>query len=196
MTRVSSISGSAFDPDTAFSDACEPLTEIPSWWAGFLFHVLNPRQLSLYLYLSLLSGPTGSCHPTTKQIRNDLGIASLTIVFEAMAALEAGGFISRRRRNFVELKSRRNVYHRPSCEFTVLRLLQLDRIDALLRPVPGEVNEMSVAASDLRDRWLANVLGSAGSAFQAADMPAKRAMLIDALGRLLRGDDECQSSQA
>jgi len=75
-----SISRDIIDPANMFSDACQPFAEFPAWWSGFLFHVLNPRQLSLYLYLSLLSATTGICHPTTKQIRQDLGLSSLTIV--------------------------------------------------------------------------------------------------------------------
>ncbi|MEA2664167.1 MAG: Helix-turn-helix domain, partial [Candidatus Eremiobacteraeota bacterium] len=112
------------DPANSFNDVCKPFTEIPAWWSGFLFHVLNTRQLSVYLYLSMLADGDGTCHPTTNQIRQDLGLSSLTIIFDAMSVLEAYGFVLRRRQTVPGSTSRRNVYQRPSCEFTVLRLLQ------------------------------------------------------------------------
>lgn len=174
------------DSDNTYSDSCEPLATIPAWWAGFFFHVLNPRQLSVYLYLSLLCVEDNRCHPTTKQIRQDLGIASLTIVFDAISALEANGFILRRRQNLIELKSRRNVYQRPSCEYTILRLLELGRIDAMLRPTPGNANEMSSPAQALRDEWLACILGDDADRYAAAELADKRDILTAALIRLVR----------
>ena len=186
-TRTFSISGNLIDPDNAFTDSCAPLAEIPSWWSGFLFHVLNPRQLSLYVYLTLLTGETGMCHPTTKQIRQDLGLASLTIVFEAISVLEQEGFILRRRQNFPELKSRHNVYQRPSCEFTVLRLLQASKIDGLLRPMPGSNNEMSTESRKLRDEWLEQSLGDLKAEYDAGNDGQKQQILMAALRRQLAG---------
>lgn len=182
------ISGSAIEPENTFSDACEPLVELPSWWSGFLFHVLNPRQLCLYLYLTLLTSETGVCHPTTKQIRQDLGLASLTIVFEAMAVLEELGFILRQRQNIAELKSRRNVYQRPSCEYTILRLLDCGKIDGLLRPSPGEANEMSAESQKLRDEWLSRALAGEWPTYEGATPLEKRAILSTRLRALLRGE--------
>jgi len=97
--------------------------------SGFLYHVLNPRQVSIYLYLTMLACENDVAHPTTKQIRNDLRLASLSIVFGAIATLERYGFLLRERRKLQALNSRRNVYQRPSCEFTVLRLVELGKVD-------------------------------------------------------------------
>ncbi|GAC1310904.1 MAG: hypothetical protein NVS2B3_16860 [Vulcanimicrobiaceae bacterium] len=150
--------------------------------------MLNPRQLCLYLYLTLLTSETGVCYPTTKQIRQDLGLASLTIVFEAMSILEHYGFILRQRQTVVELKSRRNVYQRPSCEFTILRLLDLAKIDGQLRPGPGAINEMSSESQKLRDEWLANKLGSELSSYNRATADEKRAILARELRAMLEHD--------
>lgn len=159
---------------------------MPSWWSGFLFHVLNPRQLSLYVYLTLLTADSGVCHPTTKQIRQDLGLSSLTIVFEAMAILDDYGFILRQRQTVAELKSRRNVYQRPSCEFTILRLLDLGKIDGSLRASPGAANDMSAESQQLRDEWLAHALRDAHERYRVASSSEKRSLLIRALRELLR----------
>ena len=186
-TRTFSISGNLIDPDNAFTDSCAPLAEIPSLWSGFLFHVLNPRQRSLYLYLTLFTGETGMCHPTKKQIRQDRGLASLTVVFEAISVLEQESFILRRRQNFPELKSRRNVYQRPSHEFTVLRLLQASKTDGQLRPTPGSNNATSTKSRKLRDEWLVNSLGDLEAEYDAGNDGQKRQILMVALRRQLAG---------
>ncbi|HLI96371.1 MAG TPA: hypothetical protein VKT72_09830 [Candidatus Baltobacteraceae bacterium] len=107
---------------------------MPSWWSAFIFQVLNGRQLSLYLYLSMLMGDRNICHPTTLEITRDLGLSSSTMVFDSMNVLERYGFILRTRRSLAELNSRRNVYQRPSCAYTIVRLLREGRIDGFLRP--------------------------------------------------------------
>ena len=173
------------DPANSYNEVCRPFTEIPAWWSGFLFHVLNTRQLSVYLYLSMLSNESGSCHPTTNQIRQDLGLSSLTIIFDAMSVLETYGFIMRERRLVPGSNGRRNVYQRPSCEYTLLRLLQSERLDGCLRPEPGSVNEMSHDARRLRDEWLHNTLSGHYAIYEAAPDEAKRGVLIDILLALL-----------
>jgi len=127
------------------------------------------------------------CHPTKKQIRQDRGLASLTIVFEAISVLEQESFILRRRQNFPELKSRRNVYQRPSHEFTVLRLLQASKTDGQLRPTPGSNNATSTKSRKLRDEWLVNSLGDLEAEYDAGNDGQKRQILMVALRRQLAG---------
>jgi hypothetical protein len=125
----------------------------------------------------MLSRETGTCEPTTKQIRQDLGVASLTSVFDAMAILETYGFIYRTR------KSRRNVYKRPTCEHTMLTLLSAGRVDGRFRPAPGFVNEMSEDSRKLRDEWLRELLGERFGVYESAGPDAQIVILIDALER-------------
>jgi SOS-response transcriptional repressor LexA len=149
--------------------------------SGFLYHVLNPRQVSIYLYLTMLAGESKVCHPTTKQIRNDLRLSSLSIVFGAIAVLERNGFLLRERRQILELNSRRNVYQRPACEFTVQRLLELGKIDGLLRPISGAINEVSDDSRRLKDDWLRGVLGDRYATYAAAPEKAKADVLTELL---------------
>ena len=165
---------------------CQPYAEVPAWMSGFLYHVLNPRQVSIYLYLTMLACETNVCHPTTKQIRNDLRLSSLSIVFGAISVLERNGFLLRERRKLTELNSRRNVYQRPSCEFTILRLLELEKIDGHLRPISGTVNEVSDDSRRLKDEWLQQTLGTSYAVYQAAPEESKAAVL----SRLLRALQE------
>jgi hypothetical protein len=149
--------------------------------SGFLYHVLNPRQVSIYLYLTMLACEKNVCHPTTKQIRNDLRLSSLSIVFGAISVLERYGFLLRERRQVPELNSRRNVYQRPSCEFTVLRLLELGKIDGYLRPVSGTATEVSDDSRRLKDDWLRQTLGDLYVPYSAAEEEEKADILIGLL---------------
>lgn len=155
--------------------------------SGFLYHVLNPRQVSIYLYLTMLACEKNVCHPTTKQIRNDLRLSSLSIVFGAIAVLERYGFLLRERRQVPELNSRRNVYQRPSCEFTILRLLELGKIDGYLRPVSGTASEVSDDSRRLKDEWLRQTLGDLYAPYAAAEDEEKADMLIGLLRAISDG---------
>jgi hypothetical protein len=183
--RRFAISRVVIDPRNAFDDECAPFTEIPAWWSGFVFHVLNARQISLYLYLCMLLDAQGTCAPTVEQIRGDLGLSG-SIVFGALGALDAAGFILRQRRYLASLRSRRNVYQRPACEFTVLRLLETQKIDGDLRAVPGSTHRMSGEAEELKTEWLQGVLGSRFAAYAAASLETKAEILRRALSADVR----------
>ena len=170
------------DPMNVFSETSRPFALIPAWWSSFLLQVLTPRQLSLYVYLSLLSAESGICHPTTQQIRKELGLSSMTIVFDALSALEQKGFILRKRRHIEELNSRRNIYQRPACAFTILRLLENSNIDGCLQPAAIVDSETSDESRSLKDAWLRESLGSEEFAnYDRADNKEKREILIDFL---------------
>ena len=185
------MSVSLIDSQNRFTN-CHPYAEVPAWMSGFLYHVLNPRQVSIYLYLTMLACESNVCHPTTKQIRNDLRLSSLSIVFGAISILERNGFLLRERRKLAELNSRRNVYQRPSCEFTVLRLLDLGKIDGYLRPISGTVNEVSDDSRRLKDDWLKQTLGSSYAVYNAAPEESKATVLSG----LLRSLQETGSEDA
>jgi hypothetical protein len=165
-------------------EACAPFTEVPAWWSGFVFHVLNARQISLYLYLCMLLDGEGVCAPTVEQIRQDLGLSS-SIVFGALAVLDNHGFILRERRYLAPLRSRRNVYQRPSCEFTILRLLEVGKIDGDLRAIPGATHEMSQDSNELKQEWLRSVFGDQVDDYTRVPLEAKAELLIAALRRIV-----------
>jgi SOS-response transcriptional repressor LexA len=141
-----------------------------------VFHLLNGRQLALYLYLSMLMGKEQICHPTAHEIANDLGLASSTMVFEAMSALEHGGFILRTRRMVIDLGSRRNVYQRPSAEYTILSLLRTKRIDGLLRPTQSDYSGRPEHET-LRDGGLRALLGTDYEQYQSTAEETKTELL-------------------
>ena len=165
---------------------CEPLVAVPAWWSGFLFHVLNPRQVSMYLYLIMLCDDRGVCHPTIEQIRKDLGLLSTTMVFESIAVLEDLGFFMRSRQALPESRSRRNVYRRTACEYTILRLLETGKIDAAMHPI-GSADSQSEDARQLVYQGLRGILGDAAwKRYSDAAIDGKSGLLIEALNGALR----------
>ncbi len=167
---------------------CEPLAHIPAWWSGFLFHVLNPRQISMYVYLIMLSDDSGVCHPTIEQIRKDLGLLSTTMVFESIAVLEEYGFFVRSRESLPESRSRRNVYRRTACEYTILRLLETNKIDGDLSPT-GSGDPASPESRQLIETGLRDLLVEQYGSYAAASTREKCEVLTGILNELLRKRD-------
>lgn len=168
---------------------CLPLAEIPAWWCGFLFHVLNPRQLCMYVYLTMLGNEDGLCHPTIEQIRKDLGLLSTTMVFESIAALEEHGFILRTRQSLPDSRSRRNVYRRTACEYTVLRLLELHKIDGDMHPTISGAAPASEESRQLVQEGLRAMLEDRYERYAAAPADQRRDVLIELLNEILRARD-------
>ncbi len=161
------------------------MVQLPAWWSGFLFHVLNPRQVSMYLYLTMLADERGICHPTIEQIRADLGLLSTTMVFESIAVLEEYGFFMRSRQNLPESRSRRNVYRRTACEYTILRLLETNKIDGDLKPV-NAADSVADGASQLVHEGLRGMLKERYARYAGAAPEERRDTLIEALNETLR----------
>jgi len=161
---------------TGASDAtCTPFAVIPAWWGGFLFHVLNPRQTCIYTYLTMLADRDGRCHPTIDNIREDLGLYSSSMVFEALTVLEDLGFIVRERRAFPGVRAKRNVYRKPSCEAT----------DGYLQPVGPSASPASAQAKELVVEGLRRLLGEAYERYERATPSAKRDVLLEILEQLV-----------
>jgi hypothetical protein len=164
---------------------CEPVTVIPAWWSGFLFHVLNPRQLCMFVYLTMLVDGDGVCHPTIEQIRKDLGLLSDTMVFDALTVLEELGFVVRTRRILPESRSKRNVYQRTACEFTILRLVEHGKIDGMLRPASAPSSPAAEESRQLVDEGLQMLLGEGYSQYVQIDESEKTPVLIALLKDIL-----------
>jgi hypothetical protein len=165
---------------------CQPVAHIPAWWSGFLFHVLNPRQLSMFVYLTMLADARGICHPTIEQIRKDLGLLSTTMVFESIAVLEEYGFFLRSRQALPASRSRRNVYRRTACEYTILRLLETNKIDGELHPTSAVSMPSSDESRELAREGLREMLEGDYKRYDEEPPAQRRAMLIAILNEKLR----------
>ena len=150
-----------------------------------MFHVLNPRQLSMYVYLIMLSDDRGVCHPTIEQIRKDLGLLSTTMVFESIAVLEEYGFFVRSRESLPESRSRRNVYRRTACAYTILRLLETNKLDGNLVPINGG-DAVSNDSRQLVEIGLKDLLDEHYQRYESAAPGEKRDVLMTILNEQLR----------
>lgn len=139
----------------------------------------------MYVYLVMLSNESGVCHPTIEQIRKDLGLLSTTMVFESIAVLEEYGFFVRSRESLPESRSRRNVYRRTACEYTILRLLETNKLDGELAPV-GSGEPASADARHLVETGLCELLGSQFERYAAVPADQKRDVLVAMLNERLR----------
>lgn len=139
----------------------------------------------MFVYLTMLSDDHGVCHPTIEQIRKDLGLLSTTMVFESIAVLEEYGFFVRSRQTLPESRSRRNVYRRTACEYTVLRLLEANRIDGELVAI-GAGDPPSADGRELIQQGLRDVLETRYAVYAAAPEQQKRDVLITVLNDILK----------
>jgi DNA-binding PadR family transcriptional regulator len=170
------------------NDECHPLAPIPAWWSAFLFQILNPRQVCMYAYLAMLCSQKDSCHPTTDQIRADLGLYSTSMVFEALAVLEELQFIERERQTFPGTRPRRNVYRLHPCERTLLRLLEADLIDGSLRTITADGGGTpSPESQALIREGLRETLGDDYGRYAETPDEAKRDVLVEILSTRLDG---------
>lgn len=139
----------------------------------------------MYLYLMMLCDEVGSCHPTIDQIRADLGLLSATMVFESISVLEEYGFFVRNRQSFPEARSKRNAYQRTTCEYPVLRLLQIGRIDGNLHASESPVAPASDEAKRLTEEGLHKLLEGEYHRYSLASNDQKKDILIEVLSQTL-----------
>jgi len=135
----------------------------------------------MYMYLTMLSDERGECSPTIDQIREDLGLYSTSMVFEALAALDDLGFITRIRAAFPGIRARRNLYRRPSCESTLYRLLERGRIDGHLRSTNPTRAPASAESQALIEEGLAALLSEDYERYQSTAEEEKRLVLMGLL---------------
>lgn len=139
----------------------------------------------MYVYLTMLCDEAGVCHPTIEQIRKDLGLLSATMVFESIAVLEEFGFFLRTRRSFPDTRSKRNVYQRTACEYTILRLLECDKIDAFLHPTATTAAPASEESRQLAREGLHDLLAGLFDRYERAEGALKKTALVEILNEII-----------
>lgn len=129
----------------------------------------------------MLIDEKGLCSPTVEQIREDLGLYSTSMVFEALAVLEDLGFIRRERQTFPGVRAKRNVYRVHACEVTLYRLLERNILDGQLRParlahLPASPESRMMIVEALRA-----LLDEQFERYERATPEARREVLMDIL---------------
>ncbi|HLI94588.1 MAG TPA: hypothetical protein VKT72_00720 [Candidatus Baltobacteraceae bacterium] len=160
---------------------CEPFVYMPAWWSGFIFQLMTTRDLAVYTYIAMLGVPDGISRPTIRQIREDMGLYSDTVVFAALNNLEKMSFIRRLRKGG---GATQNAYVRPACETTLLQLLEHGTIDHRLRPVARSAQIPSDDVTELTESGLRLLLGDAYESFASAPVESRKGVLMAALRKL------------
>ena len=112
-----------------------PFFAIPSWWRRFMYVVLTMRGLQLYCYVCSQTDENGIAYPTYENIKADLNISNRTTIAKAISELIDKGFLLRARLPVLDrFRHRRNVFQRPSVQYTLWTLLIKGYIDGDLRP--------------------------------------------------------------
>lgn len=164
---------------------CEPFVQMPAWWSSFLFQLTTPRQLAVYTYIAMLGVPDGVSRPTVRQIQDDMGLSSDSVVFDALRSLEELSLIRRLRNSVV---TGQNAYVRPACETTLVRLLETGKIDHRLRPISGNVpDQKSEDVSNLVRDGLTKLLGDAYPEYASAPASERTETLLALLRRSFAG---------
>jgi hypothetical protein len=107
------------------------------------------------------------------------------MVFESIAVLEEYGFFVRSRQTLPESRSRRNVYRRTACEYTILRLLESNKLDGDLHPI-GAGQPTSDDARALVESGLRDLLGRHYERYSTAASHQRRDVLVTILNEHLR----------
>jgi hypothetical protein len=196
--RTATISGSRGLPEAPSNvtlSVVPPFFAVPSWWRRFLFWTLRPREVTVYLYVLSLLDKTGIAFPTQEQMAYELNLAGTEPISQALTILERNGFLMRRRSRLAgrQTSSARTIYWRPATEFTLVTLLDREKIDGRLYPA-------SKTAEQVRDELdttesavalgLRNLLGAdryAAYIAEGASVASLREQLIGKLEERTRG---------
>jgi hypothetical protein len=174
-----------FQPGNQWTDKDNaPYFVIPSAWRRFLFHVLSPRELTVYLYVCSLTDRNAVAYPTTAQIVEDLGVKSRVTVNDGLENLKRLGFLLTETGSQGRLRNR-SIYQRPAPQYTLLTLLTLELIDEGLFPVGKPHGEGAASTDKAVSLHLQSLLQESYVAYDRAPQQQKRAVLITALEQRL-----------
>ena len=108
----------------------------PTWWRRFVFRVLEPRDIAVYLYVCSYMSTQRSSRPTIKTIANDLGNSNRHGVTTSLQRLVDRGFLLRRRMPSLFVSDSRHpryVYQRPAIGYSLSVLLTKGLINGYLQ---------------------------------------------------------------
>jgi len=108
----------------------------PTWWRRFVFRVLEPRDIAVYVYVCSYMSNQQSSRPTIQTIANDLGNSNRHGVTTSLSRLVERGFFLRKKMASLMAKDSRHpryIYQRPSIEYTLFILLTQGLINGYLQ---------------------------------------------------------------
>lgn len=125
-----------FEPGNQWPKDSEvaPFFGFPSWWRRFIFQILTPREIAVYLYLCSVMDNNAVAYPTIEQIAEEMGVESRATVKNALETLTRRGFLLRSER--LNRGRKMYVYQRPAVQHTLLALLDPQPTEKEPHPKP------------------------------------------------------------
>ena len=157
-----------------------PFFGLPAWWRRFMFQILTPREVTVYLYLCSVMDQNAVAYPTIEQIAEDMAVKSRSIVVEAVNRLVATHFVLRSGEPYVgRIMGKRTVYQRPLPHYTILELLKSGLIDENLYPVDIVMKkrnyDLTSASDEVVKSGLKRLIGATNyAAFEMLKVPERR----------------------
>ena len=155
-----------------------PFFGLAAWWRRFMFQILTPREIGVYLYLCSVMDPNAVAYPTVEQIAEDMAVKSRSVISNALDRLVETGFLLRGDAPYQgRYMGRRVVYQRPLPHHTILELLKLGLIDEDLYPTANKTRnrELTKSSDEVVRAGLRRVLGQERfTAYDAMKTPDRR----------------------
>ena len=111
-------------------------TQVPAWMRSFLYRILKPREIALYIYICSYMRLAGISYVSLREMQRDFGLTNRHELIESISNLERLGFLLRKKGRVAKARTEhdRNIYQRPSIAHTLWTLLDEDAIDGLFHP--------------------------------------------------------------
>jgi DNA-binding transcriptional regulator PaaX len=170
----------------------KPFFTVPAWWRRFLYHVLRPRDVTVYLYYLSVMNPAGVAWPARAQICSDLGVKDKDAIRDSVQRLVELGFLieaTEQDRSDFSMADR-PMYQRPCVQFTVYTLLKEKKIDGRLFPLNVALrSEHDKATDSVVTSGIKTMLGDMHAGYLEAlnsDRPERDQILTDVLKEALK----------
>lgn len=110
-------------------------TAVPNWWRPFLYRVLKPNELAIYLYICSYAQKPGIAYVSLREMQRDFGLTNRHELIAATRELVRLGFLLLEKGRVAKSRTEhdRNIFQRPSMTHTLLRLLERGVIDGEFR---------------------------------------------------------------
>ena len=134
---------SPFDPGNVWK-IHGVFTPIPAWMRPFMFRILKPREIAVYVYICSYMRLAAISYVSLREMQRDFGLTNRHELIDACDNLERLGFLLRKKGRVAKARTEhdRSIYQRPALAHTLLTLLREEAIDGLFHPTVRACSRM------------------------------------------------------